>query len=82
MNPVAALRSCLLISNATVTLFNIVTEFPTWVYFLVLLAGRGAFSQGAFSSGPTTWCGRASCSVAGPGCLGRPVLVWIGRPVL
>ena len=59
--------------NVTVTLFNIMREFPTWVYVLVLFCCSGRFFSGAFFSGPSTGCcalwGRASWCGTRPGCL-------------
>ena len=49
----------------TLTLISIVTDFPTWICFLALLVGWGAFSQRACSSGSRVRFARAVCGWAG-----------------
>ena len=52
----------------TLALINIETDFPTWICFLALLVGWGAFSQGACSNGSRARFARAVCGLAGASC--------------
>ena len=52
----------------TLALISITTDFPTWICFLALLVGWGAFSQGACSNGSRALFARAVCGLAGASC--------------